>query len=261
MQFFLVCLLEVLGQATVFSQTTPAASSATSVATLQSFQQQQLALAGQRRALVAAGATPAQIDTWYRQNAAVIALQQQRAQALALTSTLAPQRQNKQANIPANASPALTDFLNTQAALSNACAHIHNQFIHQTTTLGAAFSVAQVKQLDQQANQLFLQQNSASLTLQNQRARALAVSAVPPTHRDTGVALIPPNASPQLAAYLTAKFQLKQELAQLTRLYINADPATRQAAIDQWYQAKATQLAQLRQLAQNLTQASIPTSN
>ena len=68
-----------------------------------------------------------------------------------------------------------------------------------------------------------------------------------------GLAAIPPNATPQLQAYLTARNALVEARAQLWNQYLTADPATRQAAMQQWRQQNAARLEQLGELAQDLS--------
>ena len=68
-----------------------------------------------------------------------------------------------------------------------------------------------------------------------------------------GLAAIPPDATPQMQAYLTARNALAGDQAQIWNQYLTADPATRQAARQQWQQQNASRLEQLSQLAQDLS--------
>jgi len=64
---------------------------------------------------------------------------------------------------------------------------------------------------------------------------------------------MPPNASPQMQAYLTARDQLMRADVAFENQHINDDPATKQAALQQWQQQNATQIQQLQQMAQTLS--------
>jgi len=266
--FYLVSTVAGVGQVTASSQTTQQVSSSPATeqvsqnqATLQAFQQEQLALARQERALEAGGATPQQLEAWHQQNAAQFAAQQQRAQALATASALQMRRTNRQPNIPADASPTLKDFLTTQAALANARAQIHNQLVQQATASGQSLTLAQIGKMEQRANQLFQQQNAALLTLQTQRSQALANTAAQTVRPLPKPLVIPPNATPQMAAFLTTRYQIRRELVQMRNQYVTATPAVREAALRQWLKQNASLFAQLQQQEQSLSQANTTTPN
>ena len=264
--FYLATVFAVLGQDS--SQTQPIQQAAPSTptqpisqtqATLQAFQQQKQALLQQREALVDQGATPEQLQAWQQQNAPQFAALQQQAQAMATASALQPMpTNNMQPSIPANASQTLKDFLTAQANLANARAQIHNQLMQ---ALPANASAAQVGQMQQQEIEMFQQQHSGDMQLQAQRAQALAnesaqrpLPALPPLQ-------VPPNATPQLAAYLTQRYQLMQSQIQLSNQYAGAAPAVRQAAMLQWQQQNAASIQQMRQQAQALSNAGSTTQN
>jgi hypothetical protein len=258
----------VLGQVEKSAQTTQQVASPTTAqqasqnqATEQAFQNEQRTLARQQLALVAGGATPQQIKAWNRQNAAQFAQQQQRVQAMATASALQLRPTNRQPRIPPDASPTLKAFLTTQAALANAQAQIHNQLVRQATASGQGLTSAQVGKMEQQEEQLFRQQNAALLNLQAQRSQALANAPVPVMRSSSAPLVIPPNATPQMAAFLTTRHQIRQELVQISNQYANATPAVRAAAMQNWYRQNAAQFAQLRQQAQSLSQASSTTPN
>lgn len=266
--FYLATMAGVSGQVAASSQTTQPASPTTGTlqdsqnqATLQAFRTEQLALARQEEGLVEGGATQAQINAWRQQHAGEFALQQQRAQAMATATSLRLIRTNRKPNIPANASPALKQFLTTQATLAKARAKIHNQLVQQAAASGSSLTFAQVSQMQRQERELFQQQNASLVALQMQRAQALA-NASPPTARTAPIPLvIPPNATPQMAAYLTTRNQMRLARFQLMKQYANADPAVKEAALQAWYKQNASQIAQLRQQAENLSQASTTTTN
>jgi hypothetical protein len=266
--FYLATIGGVLGQVATTSQPVQQASSSSATlqtsqneATLQAFQQEQQALARQEQALVAGGATREQIKAWRQENASLFAVQQQRAQAMAVASALTLQRENSQPRIPPCASPTLENYLTTQAALANARAHIHNQLVQQAAASGQSLTLAQVNKLERQVDRLFRQQNAALLTLQTQRSQALANAAAQTGGSVPGPGFIPPNATPQMAAYLTTQYQIRQELTQIRNQYANATPAAREAAIQTWRAQNADLFAQLQQETRSLSQASTTTQN
>jgi hypothetical protein len=278
--FYLVTLVGVSAQTTVSPQPTQPApqtspvSSTGSVtistsptpvsqqqAMLQVYVQEQDALAKERQALIAQGATPEQLAAWRQQNATQLESQKQRVEAMAAASALQQMPTNRQPNIPPNASPTLADFMTEQTALANARAQMHNQIVQQITASGQSVTSAQISQMEQQAMQSFQQQHAAELQIQAQREQTLASASVqaplqtpPPLH-------LPPNASPQLQAFLTTRNQLMRERIQLLNQYANADPSVRQAALQQWRHQNAGLIQQGQQQAQNLSQAATTTPN
>jgi hypothetical protein len=217
--------------------------------TLQTYQQEQLALGRERQTLVSQGATQQQLEAWRQQNAARFQAQQQLAQALALASALQPMPVAKGVNIPANASGTLKDFLTTEATLANARAQIHNQLL-QALPSGAS---QEISAMQQQEGKIFRQQHAGDLQLQQQRAQSLATESASQPIPIPGPAVIPSNATPQLKAYLTAQNALAIDRAQFWNQYVTADPAVRQAAMQQWRKQNADRLQQLTGLAEALS--------
>jgi hypothetical protein len=238
---------------------------------LTEFQQQRQALFQQWQTLVSQGANDQQLQAWQQQNAPQFQALQQMAQTLAAQSALEPMPLIQQVNIPPNASgippnasgiPAnasgitanisgtLGDFLTAQTSLANAYAQIHNQLLQ---ALPSEVTQEQVNAMQQQEAQTFQQQNAADLQLQAQRAQTLAAESASQPLPVPGPPVIPPGASPQLQAFLTARNALAANQAQLWNQYLTADPATRDAAMQQWQQQNAGSLLQLRQLAQELS--------
>jgi hypothetical protein len=232
---------------TVEVSSSPASGSS---ATLTAYLQERQTLAQERQALVAEGATPQQLAAWRQQNATQFQALQQLAQTLALSSALQPMPVITQANIPANASSTLADFLTTRASLANARAQIHNQLLQ---SLPSGASQQQVIAMLQEEEQIFQQQHAGDLQLQGQRAQALASESASTPLRVPGPAVIPDGASPQLQAYLVARNALASARAQLWNQYLTADPAVRRVAMQQWQQQNAAQIQQLSQLAQALS--------
>ena len=230
------------GQTAVGSQ--PAASQPLST-TAQTFVQEQQSLAQAEQALVAQGATQQQIQTWRTQNAARFAAQQQRAKDLATASASASATQPlptiSEVQIPPGASQEMIDFLTTQADLSNRAAQLHNQ---KTPNADAVFQ----------------QQNATALQAQQQRAQVIAAQqpfvAVP----IPSSAPMPPNATPQMVAFLTLHNQLVQEEAQLRNQYVTATPTAREEAMQQWRQQNASRFQQLQQQAQNISATPVSTN-
>ncbi len=239
--------------------TTPLASQ--NLATLQAYRKEQWALSNQEQALVAGGATPEQLETWHQQNASLFALQQRRAESMATASAVQLRTANGQPNIPADASPALRAFLATQATLVNARTQFHNQLVQQAAASGQSLTFAQLAQIEHQENQLFQQQNSALINLKAQQARALANAAAPMMRAGSAQPRIPANATPQMAAFLTTRYQIMQGLIQTSNQQANAAPAAREAAMQNWYKQNAGRFAQLQQEARNLSEASSSTQN
>lgn len=147
--------------------------------------------------------------------------------------------------IPPNASPELKEFLENRATLANSMAQLRNQ-MSQTQAGGTSM---------QEAMQQFRQQNKALLDRQTQLAQQLAQQSAQQPMKEPPPLHLPPNASPQLQAFLTARDQVMRDQIAMMNQYRTADPATRQAAMQQWRQQNAAKLQQLQQLAQNLSQA------
>ena len=262
-------LVSAAGQSTSQSQSAlqppPVAATASATAPVQvqsvspvpakvaSYLQQQAALSQQEQALVAQGATEQQLEAWYQQNASAFAALQQQAADMGTTSALRLGPTIAQPNLPAGASQTLSDFLTTQAALVNARAQIHNQIVQQATTSGQSLTLAQVSQMEQQQEQLFQQQHDSDLQLQVQRAQTLASVSAQNAVPVPGPSVVPPNATPQMVAYLTVRDQLAHDEAQFRNQFVTATPAVRDAAIQQWHQQNLARFQQLQQLAQNLS--------
>ena len=221
-------------------------------ANIAAYLQQQDTLSQQERALKAQGATQAQLLAWRQQNASLFAAQQQFAEAMGTTAALQLRPTNTQPNIPAAASQTLSDFLTTQAALGNAHAQIHNQIVQQAAASGQSLTLAQISQMEQQQEQLFQQQHDSDLQLQVQRAQTLASVSAQAALPVPGSSVVPPNASPQLAAFLTARDQLAHDEIQFRNQYVTATAAVRDAAIQQWHQQNLARFQQLQHLAQSL---------
>ena len=212
--------------------TIPLQESGSSTA-LQTYRQELASLLQERRTLVSEGATQQQLQAWRRQNAPQLQALQQLAAQLGSPPSLQPKPTTQQANIPANASSTLADFLTNRASLANARAQIYNQLL-QTLPQNPS-------------------QEQIGAMMQAQRAQALAGELASGPLPVPGPVVFPPNATPQLQAFLTARNRLAHDRAQFSNQYSGADPTVRQAAMQQWRQRNASQFEQLRELAQDLS--------
>ena len=234
-----------------FAQTGDVSSLASgSSTTLQTFQQEQGELAQEWLTLVAQGATQQQLDAWRQQNAGRFQAQQQLAQTLATASALQPMPVAARVDIPANASSTLTDFLTTLATLATARGQIHNQLLQ---AMPAGATQEQVNAMQQQEMQIFRQLHTGDLQLQQQRAQILDAESGSRPMPVPGPPVIPTNATPQLRAYLTARNALASDWTRVWNQNVTADPASRQAAIQQWQQQNAGRFEQLREKIQDLS--------
>ena len=199
---------------------------------------------------MAQGATQEQLQAWYKQNATQLATQRQQAQAMAMASGLQPVPAGSAPVIPTDTPALQKTFLTTQIALARAHAKLHNLLIRQA---GTNLTATQVSALEKQEATLFVEQNASMIAEQKQRIEAMALTSAQTLQKVPGPVVIPPDATPQMAAFLTTRHQLRVEEVQLSNEYINAAPAVRAAAMSQWRQQNAAPIAQLRQEAQALS--------
>jgi hypothetical protein len=214
--------------------------------TLQTYRTETRTLAEQHQTLISEGATAQQIEAWRAQNAPQFEALQEMAQQLAVASVLKPRRMIRSVNIPGNASGTMTDSLTTQANLANARAQLDNQ---QLQTLPPNPTQEQITSLMEQDRQIFRQQHSADLQLQAQRADALAAASESRPMSVPRPPVIPQNATPQMQAFVAARYALARDWAQVWNQYLAATPAARQAALRQWRQQNAARFQQLSELA------------
>jgi hypothetical protein len=100
--------------------------------------------------------------------------------------------------------------------------------------------------------QLFREQNEPLLKKQAQLAHVIAQQQAQKPLPMPPPLKIPPNASPQMKAYLTARDQLTRDRIQTMNEYRADAPQVQKAAMQQWQLQNADRLQQLRQLAQAL---------
>ena len=147
------------------------------------------------------------------------------------------------AGIPANASPEMKEFLQNRQTLMQKMAELRQQ------NPGAAPQDLQAR---------FRQENAALFQRQQELAQKMGqqsshnVLAAPPPLQ------IPPNASPQMKDYLTARDQLMRDQVAFMNQHRTDDPPARQAAMQQWRQQNATRFQQMQQLAQALAKTNQP---
>ena len=260
--FFLVFLIGLQGQVSAQTQTPQQTSNSASIqqdpqyqAKMEAIEEQREALMDQERALEAKGATPTQLIAWHQQNAAQLAALCQQARDLAASLPL-PTVQPPTA--PLNASAEMQEFLQNRATLVNSFAQLHNQALATGTAASTSGSASQTStvppSVDDAVTQQWQQQNAALLARQKQLAPVIANQEAQKTVLAPPPLVLPPNASSQLQAYLTARDQLMRDEIQLSNQYRLSDPSVRNAALQQWQQVNASRFAQLKQLAQALSQ-------
>jgi hypothetical protein len=150
--------------------------------------------------------------------------------------------------IPPNASPELKEFLENRAKLAESFAKMRSS--HGTN--GAP---------NPQAFAQFQQQNKALLDRQRELAQELAQQQAknpiptPPPLR------MPPDASPQLQAFLTTRDQLMRDQIAFMNEHRTDEPQARQAVIQQWRQQNASRFTQLQQESQALSHSNSSPTN
>jgi anion-transporting ArsA/GET3 family ATPase len=229
--------------------TTPATS--TLLATQQAYQQEQNVLFQQQQALIAQGATPAQIEAWQQQNATQFAAQQQLALQMAAEVPTRPMTLITSIEVPEGATPAMADFLTTRADLYNRYAQIYNAQL-QPGPLTLA--------LQTQIETTFEDQNQAEQATEIQQAQTIAAESASQPVPVPPPLVIPANATREIAAFLTTRDHLIRSQIQVQNQYLSATPAQQQAAMDQWQEQNASLLQQYQQEAQTLATPSSTTT-
>jgi len=148
---------------------------------------------------------------------------------------------------PANASPEMKEFMANRATLAKNFSELRSQMM-ATKPPGSM----------QEVMQQFREKNKALLDRQAQLAHSLAPQRGPGSLSAPPPLQIPPQASPQMRAYLTARDQLMRDQMAAMRQNATADPQARAAAMQQWRQQNAARFDQLRQLAQALSTPTLP---
>jgi len=204
-------------------------------------------LAGQYRALIASGATGQQITSWLAQNTTGLGLQDAEAAAFGVQTELTPFAGTLRTAPPPEVTGTLRDLLITQLSLAAARAQIHNQILQSLPSQPARQDLDAIG-----PQQLFLMEQYHAADLQTQRNRAEYLTAqfestaqrIPPLPR------FPSGASPQIKAFMLARYALFRDRAELHNQLLNASPGQRMAAYKQWIATNASRLQQLHQLAE-----------
>ncbi len=143
-------------------------------------------------------------------------------------------------NLPANATPEMKEFMENRVTLMQKMAELRHG-----NPNGAP---------DPKAFAQFREQNKALLDRQQQLAQILGQQQAQNPLPEPPPLQIPANASPQLKACLTARDQLMRDQVAFMNQHRTDDPATRQAAMQEWHRQNAARFQQLQQQEQALAQ-------
>jgi hypothetical protein len=154
-----------------------------------------------------------------------------------------------QANLPANASPEMKEFMQNRTTLMQKMAELRQQ----NPNANGAPDPKLFAEFQQQNADLLKRQRELSQIISEQQAKN-PMPTPPPLQ-------IPPNASPQLKTFLTDRDQLMRDQIAFMNQHRTDAPAARQAAMQQWRQQNAPRFQQLQQEAQAMakTPSPIPT--
>ena len=154
----------------------------------------------------------------------------------------------QQANLPANASPEMKEFMENRQTLMQKMAELRQQ----NPNTNAAPDPKIVAQFQQQNADLLKRQKELSQIISEQQAKN-PLPEPPPLQ-------IPPNATPQMKDYLTARDQLMRDQVAFMNQHRTDEPSARQAAMQQWRRQNAARFQQLQQQSQALAQTTLSTS-
>jgi len=138
---------------------------------------------------------------------------------------------------PAITTPEMKEFAQNRQTLMQKMADLRRQ---NPGTNGA---------LDPKLFAQFREQNKTLLDRQLQLSRIIAQQQAQPPLPEPPPRQMPSSASPQLRAYLTTRDQLMRDEIAFLNQHRTDDPATRQAAMQQWRQQNAARFQQLQQQA------------
>jgi hypothetical protein len=149
---------------------------------------------------------------------------------------------------PANVTPEMAEFRQHQEKLAQSYGQMHG-------TNGAPNNAQALARFQQENAALLQRQHELAQTISQQQARN-PLAEPPPLQ-------IPPNATAQQKTYLTARDQLQRDQVAFLNQHKSDDPATRQAAMQQWRQQNSARIKQLQSMSQSLAQNSVatPTTN
>lgn len=227
----------------------------------QAFVQEQQTLMQEMSSLLGSAPSAQAIQNAQSQYATEIQSQQQIAQELAAVSELQQIPYVTDVTIPSDASSQMADFMSAQADLMNGYAYIHNQQVQSLAASVAPNSVPSTAQMTQLAQigpdeiTAFQQQYASEIQAQQQRAQLVAnqlnqtpIPVSPPL-------VIPPSASPAMQAFLTLHDQLMRQTIEVLNANLTASPTVQAEALSQLQGQNAASIAQLQQLAQNVSQS------
>jgi hypothetical protein len=145
------------------------------------------------------------------------------------------------ANIPANATPEVKEFLQNRATLNAKVDELRGQGINDAP--------------NPQAMVKFHQQNADLLKRQSDLAKIIAQQQSQSLYTPPPPLQIPSNASPQLKTFLTARDQLTRDQIAFMDQHRNDTPDARKAAMQQWRQQNAARFKELQDDAKALAQS------
>jgi len=157
--------------------------------------------------------------------------------AAARVASLVRSSEAQVAPTPPNASPEMKEFLANQVTLAQKMQEARGS---STTLTPQAFALFR-----QQNAQLLQRQNELAQTIAQQQDTGNTLSAPPPVQ-------MPPDASPQLQAYLTAKDKLMRDQIAFLNQHKSDDLAAQQAAMEKWRKQNADRIQQLQKMAQTV---------
>jgi len=191
--------------------------------------------------LQAQGAPTAEaLEQFQQQNADLLQRQAQLGKLIAQQQDSSPVPVPPQLQMPPNASLQVKAFLAARDQLMRDEMAFKNLHLSDDPTTREA------------AMQQWRQQNAARLQQIQQMAKTLAQQQVASPLPVPPPLQMPPNASPEMQALLTARDQFARDEIAFLNQHMNDDQPTRDAALQQWRQQNTARLQQIQQLAQAL---------
>jgi len=135
------------------------------------------------------------------------------------------------------------------------------EFLQNRATLTAKLAQLESKSsMTPEEVALFQQQNGDLLKRQAQLAQAMAQQEEKIAVPMPAPLQVPPEASPQIRAFMTARDQLAREEIAFRNQHLNDDPSTQETALQQWHQQNAARFQEVQQLALSVSKQMSPTS-
>jgi len=150
--------------------------------------------------------------------------------------------------LPPNATPEMKEFYQNRTTLMEKMAELRKQNPNNTNGPPDQSIIAQ-----------FQQENAALLARQRELAQVIGQQQAKNPMPEPPPLQIPPNASPQMKDYLTARDQLMRDQIAFMNQHRTDESSARQAAMEQWRQQNTARFQQLQQQSQALAQNSQPT--